>query len=106
MVDYEAETWAFARIAEYAPELLRRYGKSDSTMESDMIIFISELLAVVALAAQHGHLWSGSVVAALIDNDNATVASGTRRSKSRYVRWLLLILTALEFRFKFRLVGY
>ena len=106
VVDYEAETWAFARISEYAPELLRRYGKVDSTMESDMIIFISELLAVIALAAQHGHLWSGAVVAALIDNDNANVAFGTRKSKSRYVRWLLLILTALEFRFKFRLVGY
>ena len=54
--NYEAETWAFARIAEYAPKQLRRYGKLDSTMESDMIIFISELLAVVALAAQHGYL--------------------------------------------------
>ena len=41
VVDYEAETWAFARISEYAPELLRRYGKVDSAMEPDMIIFIS-----------------------------------------------------------------
>ena len=71
-----------------------------------MIIFISELLAVIALAAQHGHLWSGAAVAALIDNDNANIAFGTRKSKSRYVRWLLLILTALEFRLKFRLVEY
>ena len=105
-IDFGAKTWVFARASEYAPALLERLGVEDAVMEKELIIFVTELLAVVALAAQHGPSWSGSVVASLIDNDNANVAFNTRRSRNRYVRYLLLVLTALEFRYKFRLVAY
>ena len=106
VVDYEARTWAFARAAEYAPALLDKLGMEGAQMEKELIIFVTELLAVISLAAQHGASWSGSVVASLIDNDNANIALNTRRSRNRYVRYLLLVLGALEFRYRFRLVAY
>ena len=106
VVDYEARTWAFARAAEYAPALLDKLGMEGAQMEKELIIFVTELLAVISLAAQHGASWSGSVVASLIDNDNANIALNTRRSRNRYVRYLLLVLGALEFRYRFRMVAY
>ena len=106
VVDYEARTWAFARAAEYAPALLDKLGVEGAQLEEERIIFVTELLAVIALAAQHGASWIGSVVASLIDNDNANIALNTRRSRNRYVRYLLLVLGALEFRCRFRMVAY
>jgi site-specific DNA-cytosine methylase len=105
-IDFEAKTWTFARASEYAPAMLEKLGVAGARMEDDLIIFVTELLAVIALAAEHGPAWSGSVVASIIDNDNANIAINTRRSRNRYVRYLLLILTALEFKYKFRLVAY
>ena len=74
-----------------------KLGVEGAQLEEELIIFVTELLAVVALAAQHGASWSGSVVASLIDNDNANI---------RYVRYLLLVLGAPEFRYRFWLVAY
>ena len=74
--------------------MLEKLGVAGARMEDDLIIFVTELLAVIALAAEHGPVWSGSVVASIIDNDNANIAINTRRSRNRYVRYLLLILTA------------
>ena len=61
---------------------------------------------VICSAAEHGHKWTGFIVASLIDNDNSKETITTRRSRNRYVRYLLLVLVALEFRYKFRLVAY
>ena len=105
-IDYSEGTWTFARAAEYGPALLSKLGIPESELTKDLIIFVTELLVVIAMAAEHGASWSGYVVASLIDNDNAKEAINHRRSKNRYVRYLLLILVGLEFRFKFRLVAY
>ena len=105
-IDYEAKTWTFARASEYAPAMLEKLGVAGARMEDDLIIFVTELLAVIALAAENGPAWLGSVVASIIDNDNANIAINTRRSRNRYVRYLLFILTALEFKYKFRMVAY
>ena len=105
-VDYEARTWAFVCAAEYASALLGKLGLEGAPLEEELIIFVTELLAVVSLAAQRGASWSGSVVASPIDNDNANIALNTRRSRNRYVRYLLLVLGALEFGCRFRVVAY
>ena len=82
-IDFGAKTWVFARASEYAPALLERLGVEDAAMEKELIIFVTELLAVVALAAQHGPSWSGSVVASLVDNGNANAAFNTSRARLR-----------------------
>ena len=105
-IDFSAGTWTFARASEYGPALLQKLGLKSSEVTKDLIIFVTELLVVIAMAAQHGAEWSGFIVASLIDNDNAKEAVNSRRSSNRYVRYLLLVLAALEFRFKFRLVAY
>ena len=105
-IDYTEGTWTFARASEYAPTLLARLGVPASEITKDLIIFVTELLVVICLAAEHGYKWSGYVVASLIDNDNSKEAINSRRSSNRYVRYLLLVLVALEFRYKFRLVAY
>ena len=105
-IDYTEGTWTFARASEYAPTLLARLGVPASEITKDLIIFVTELLVVICLAAEHGYKWSGYVVASLIDNDNSKEAINGRRSSNRYVRYLLLVLVALEFRYKFRLVAY
>ena len=105
-IDYSEGTWAFARASEYAPILLARLGVPTSEVTKDLIIFVTELLVVISLAAEHGAKWSGFIVASLIDNGNSKEAITSRRSSNRYVRYLLLVLIALEFRFKFRLVAY
>ena len=97
--------WTYDVSTTYAPDLLRLCGLSESTIEQAFIIFVTELLVVIALVAEHGPEWSGFIVGALIDNDNANVALGSRRSRNPYVRYLLLILALLEFKYKFRLVG-
>ena len=104
--DFSAGTWMFARASEFGPALLEKLGLESSGVTKDLIIFVTELLVVIVMAAQHGPEWSGFVVASLIDNDNAKEAINSRRSSIRYVRYLLLVLAALEFRFKFRLVAY
>ena len=86
--------------------MLEKLGVAGARMDDDLIIFVTELLTVIALAAEHGPAWSGSVVASIIDNDNANIAINMRRSRNRNVRYLLLILTALEFKYKFRMVAY
>ena len=105
-IDYSDGTWTFARAKEYAPTLLARLGVPSSEITKDLIIFVTELLVVICLAAEHGHKWTGFIVASIIDNDNSKEAITTRRSRNRYVRYLLLVLVALEFRYKFRLVAY
>jgi site-specific DNA-cytosine methylase len=105
-IDYSEGTWTFARASEYAPTLLARLGVPTSEVTKDLIIFVTELLVVISLAAEHGAKWSGFIVASLIDNDNSKEAITSRRSSNRYVRYLLLVLIALEFKFKFRLVAY
>ena len=105
-IDYTEGTWTFARASEYAPVLLARLGVPSSEITKDLIIFVTELLVVICLASEHGHKWTGFIVASLIDNDNSKEVITTRRSTNRYVRYLLLVLVALEFRYKFRLVAY
>jgi hypothetical protein len=79
---------------------------SDAAVDTELIILVTELLAVIALAAQHCSSWSGYLVAAMIDNEGARIALSTRRSRNRYVRYLLLVLGRLEFEYKFRVVAY
>ncbi len=105
-VDFLGMKWTFDLASTYAADLIRLCSLSEDKVERAFIIFVSELLIVVALAAQFGHTWTGFVVASLIDNDNANVALGSRRSRNPYVRYLLLFLCLLEFKYKFRLVAF
>ena len=106
-VDYLAGTWAVARADEYSEDLMRLCAESsEATVDTELIILVTELLAVIALAAQHCSSWSGYLVAAMIDNEGARIALSTRRSRNRYVRYLLLVLGRLEFEYKFRVVAY
>ena len=43
---------------------------------------------------------------AVTDNDNCRFAINRRKSRNRYARYLLQILTLLEVKFRFRLVAY
>jgi hypothetical protein len=106
-VDYTAGTWTVARALEYAPDLIRLCSQTGTeTPDDDLIILVTELLAVIALAAQHAPAWTGYHVAAMIDNEGARIALTTRRSRNRYVRYLLLVLSRLEFQYKFKVVAF
>ena len=74
--------------------------------DDELIIAVTELLIVIVMAAQYGHRWTGCVVCALIDNDNAKCWLRTRVADNRYVRYLLQILAVLQFKFKFRVISY
>ena len=102
ITDFTAATWfAVATSAFYVP-LRRKCGK----FADDLIVYIAELLPVVALACQRKGAWTGEIIVAVIDNDNARHAINSRKSKNRYARYLLRILTLLEVKYKFRVVAY
>ena len=70
------------------------------------IIYVLELLAVVAVVAQNASKLAGKIVFSAVDSDNARIGISKRRSKNRYVRYLLRILTRLELKWDFRLLPY
>ena len=105
-LDYTARVWTFAQASEYAASLMAHCASDGATVDKDLIICVTELLAVAALAAEMGSEWPGHVVIALIDNDNAKCAIRSRTSRNRYVRYLLMVIAVYEHIYKFKLVAY
>ena len=101
-LEFSKNEWAVGLAEDYGEVLRTHCGKEDG----DLIIAVTELLIVIVMAAQYGSKWSGCVICALIDNDNAKCWIQTRTADNRYVRYLLQILAVLEFKFKFRLISY
>ena len=101
-IEFDQGEWTFGLAEDYGAALRAHCGDADD----DLIIAVTELLIVIVMAAQYGHRWTGCVVCALIDNDNAKCWLRTRVADNRYVRYLLQILAVLEFKFKFRVISY
>ena len=102
VTDFSEATWFAAATEKYFDLLRAKCGK----FSDKLIVYIAELMPVVALACQRGAAWSGYIVVAVIDNDNARRAINRRKSRNRYARYLLAILTLLEVKYKFRIVAY
>ena len=102
VADFTAATWYAAATHEFFDKLMEKCGRSDDKF----IVYIAELLPILALACQRAGTWSGEIVVAVTDNDNCQWAINRRRSRNRYARYLLQILTLLEVKFRFRLVAY
>ena len=101
-IEFDQGEWTFGLAEDYGAALRAHCGDADD----DLIIAVTELLIVIVMAAQYGHRWTGCVVCALIDNDNAKCWLRTRVADNRYVRYLLQILAVLEFKFKSRVISY
>ena len=102
VTDFTAATWYAAATHDFFDKLTERCGRSDDKL----IVYIAELLPIVALACQRAGTWTGEIVVAITDNDNCRWAINRRRSRNRYARYLLQILTLLEVKYRFRLVAY
>ena len=101
-IEFDQGEWTFGLAEDYGAALRAHCGDADD----DLIIAVTELLIVIVMAAQYGHRWTGCVVCALIDNDNAKCWLRTRVADNRYVRYLLQILAVLEFKFKLWVISY
>ena len=101
-IEFDQGEWTFGPAEDYGAALRAHCGDADD----ELSIAVTELLIAIVMAAQYGHRWTGCVVCALIDNDNAKCWLRTRVADNRYVRYLLQILAVLEFKFKFRIISY
>ena len=59
---------------------------------------------MAALVDQHGHRWTNKIACAAWDSMNVVQVMETRRSRNRYVRYLLAIITRSEIEHKFMLL--
>ena len=66
VTDFTAATWYAAAKHEFFDKLIERCGRSDDKL----IVYIAELLPIVALACQRAGAWTGEIVVAITDNDN------------------------------------
>ena len=64
------------------------------------------MVASAALVVQHGPRWTNKIACAAWDNQNVVRAMETRRSRNRYVRYLLAIITRCEIEHKFMLLVF
>ena len=67
MTDYTAQTWFASGTETFFAHLRAKCGRFDD----EVIVYIAELLPVVALACERCEDWSGEIIVAVIDNDNA-----------------------------------
>jgi hypothetical protein len=103
--DYDAQTWHAEHMNLYTGALGRVCGmdghENEGMTAEELIIFVKELAALAALVVQHGPRWTNKIACAAWDNQNVVRAMETRRSRNRYVRYLLAIITRCEIEHKF-----
>jgi len=106
-IDVEAGTWHAEHMGVFAGALGAVCGEEFGGMTAEeFIIFVKELMALAALVVQHGDRWRHKVVCAAWDNMNVVQVLKTRRSKNRYVRYLLAIIMRCEVEKGFILLGF
>ena len=78
-IEFDQGEWMFGLAEDYGAALRAHRGDADD----ELIIAVTELLIVIVMAAHYGHRWTGCVVCALIDNDNAKCWVRTARCEIR-----------------------
>ena len=106
-IDVEAGTWHAEHMGVFAGALGAVCGEEFGGLTAEEFIsFVKELMALAALVVQHGDRWTNKVVCAAWDNTNVVQVLKTRRSKNRYVRYLLAIIMRCEVEMGFIHLGF
>jgi hypothetical protein len=100
-IDFHTKTWSVFRGSDVVVPLEAQFRGAPKAW----IIFVLELIAVIAMACERGAAWRGLIIVAVIDNDNAKCVLNSRSSRNVYVRYLLRLLARVEVMHDFRVIA-
>jgi hypothetical protein len=90
MAEHGLKVYGAENLADFMPALWACVGK-----DKELIIYTGEMLAVVAMAMEHGAAWARRLIGQVTDNHNVCRALHKMWSRNPYVNYLLGILARL-----------